>query len=731
MNHLTTITIDIARPLPLVVVHAKQNDSARSIAVKLIDNGVAYSVPNGVTPIFRAGKPDGCGIFTDDDITVNGNTVTILMPEQALTAPGTVYAEVNLYNSDGEKLTSFAWQIAVEKSVIADTTIISSDYFNALTALAQEILQHQGNSRYSGTAITGTSTTPAVYAVAAGTYNVGDWYQNSGSGADRGNVYRCTFGGDKDTALWVYEQNYNGAQGTQGNPGNPGADGKDLEFAWGTGTNQYKLGVRQEGESDYTYSESLRGPQGAPGAGVPSGGTSGQVLAKASGDDNDTAWVEIPFGDPNSVSYDAQSGKTAAQKEQARTNIGAAASDHTHGNITNGGAIGTVSDCFLVTGAGGVAQAATPHEAKALLNGGVHVYGVRWDMQNPSSELQRTGDAVGIGEPVPAIGALGGSSPFDQLEPWKSIRECNVLNNAIVAYKGDDGFTRDGTNGDVMIYFPAIYLRTYIESGRYYNIEIADGAKDGFTKIAGRNSFCLGKYKTVLDGTVHVSKTGVTPCASITRAAFRTAARAKGTEWAQQDAAARFALAILYLVEYADFNSQAKIGRGFVDGNTEAALTGTSDGLVYHTGMEQNAGGNGKAQIVYRGVESPWGNVWEFIDGINFNSGVPYICTNPENFADDTATNYTQAAFTCAQASGWQKTLARDANIQWLLLPSVVGGSETSFVSDHYWYDAGWRLALAGGDWNDGSDAGLLAWAANDVSSFVSAYVGSRLLFLP
>lgn len=33
------------------------------------------------------------------------------------------------------------------------------------------------------------------------------------------------------------------------------------------------------------------GPQGDPGPGVPAGGTTGQVLAKASDDDYDTEWV--------------------------------------------------------------------------------------------------------------------------------------------------------------------------------------------------------------------------------------------------------------------------------------------------------------------------------------------------------------------------------------------------------------------------------------------------------
>jgi hypothetical protein len=38
------------------------------------------------------------------------------------------------------------------------------------------------------------------------------------------------------------------------------------------------------------------GPQGDPGVGVPAGGTIGQVLAKATGTDYDTEWIDPPEG---------------------------------------------------------------------------------------------------------------------------------------------------------------------------------------------------------------------------------------------------------------------------------------------------------------------------------------------------------------------------------------------------------------------------------------------------
>ena len=47
------------------------------------------------------------------------------------------------------------------------------------------------------------------------------------------------------------EKGNTGPTGPQGEPGTPGATGKSLEFNW-DGT---KLGVRQEGETEYQYTE--------------------------------------------------------------------------------------------------------------------------------------------------------------------------------------------------------------------------------------------------------------------------------------------------------------------------------------------------------------------------------------------------------------------------------------------------------------------------------------------
>lgn len=74
----------------------------------------------------------------------------------------------------------------------------------------------RGSQWYNGTGITGTSTNATVFSgsgVAAAL--VGDYYTNTGTGADRGRVYSCTVAGNASTAKWVYAGTMLGPQGPQ------------------------------------------------------------------------------------------------------------------------------------------------------------------------------------------------------------------------------------------------------------------------------------------------------------------------------------------------------------------------------------------------------------------------------------------------------------------------------------------------------------------------------------
>ena len=325
--------------------------------------------------------------------------------------------------------------------------------------------------------------------------------------------------------------------------------------------------------------------------------------------------------------------------------------------------------------------------------------------------------------PVPAVGIGTGSSPFDSYLPWSGMDEYNIINNAVSYRKGTTGFSR--SSYDTAVYIPEYYFRIIDDAAnkkRYFYI--ADKAKSGFTKHPGSGKY-VGRYNTISG---HYSKTGSAPLVNLTRASARSGARGKGSKWSEYDFASWCAVWLLYLVEFADWDSQSKVGRGYVDNNNSAINSGGTDSMTYHTGRA--SGTDGKTAVQYRHIENPWGNVFEWIDGINFSGGTVYVCTNPANYADDTASNYSNIG-TKSQTDGFIKSLGMSSSMPWAFFPTATGGSETTYVPDYAYYNSGWRVLRVGGNWNDGSNAGLFYFYASNTSSSAYSGVGARLLFHP
>lgn len=152
MNSVTYITLDLQAPNLAVVVSAKQNDTlGRQIAATLRDGSTSFDA-TGLLCEIRYAKPDGTVGFYDtleDNATpayaIDGNVVTFTLAEQMLTVAGAVYVDVNFYAATGEKLTAFAFCLQVEASVLFDGTIVSSDYYNVLTATLAEAAEIAAN----------------------------------------------------------------------------------------------------------------------------------------------------------------------------------------------------------------------------------------------------------------------------------------------------------------------------------------------------------------------------------------------------------------------------------------------------------------------------------------------------------------------------------------------------------------------------------------------------------
>lgn len=373
----------------------------------------------------------------------------------------------------------------------------------------------------------------------------------------------------------------------------------------------------------------------------------------------------------------------------------------------------------------GTVEITASGQSKSLTLDYAAVFGVCWDTSNSSTALTRltkTSDPYGFvtkdvtTEPVPAVGTGAGSSPFDRYAPWNGMKECNLdSSGAVTAWTGQNGFSR--SNARTMVYIPTFYVAQK-RSGTKQYFYISDIAKTGFVKHPGSGKY-VGKYH-VWSG--NSSITDAIPHTDITRATARNNAKVPGPKYHLYDFATYCALIWLYIVEFADWNTQSKIGRGYVDGHNSAINSGGTDSMTYHTGRA--AGTDGSTAVQYRWIENLWGNVYQWVDGFNADGTTAYYCTDPSQYADDTTTGYTQIG--TLPASGWIKDLTVTDN--GLLIPKTVGGSETTFIPDYAYSSSGWRVLYVGGDWGSGSNAGLLCFDAGSTSSDSYSSVSARLL---
>lgn len=345
------------------------------------------------------------------------------------------------------------------------------------------------------------------------------------------------------------------------------------------------------------------------------------------------------------------------------------------------------------------------------------IYGISRDKTASSPVWARTDEAVGM-TATASVGTTAGASDFDNCYPWSGIARENL------------------STGDVMVKIPKFYFQRYRE-GNIEHIRIADKNTTGFKlhpafKHAGVevDYIYVGAYKTSSN---NKSVSGASPQVSQTRATFRTNAKAKGAGWSLLDVAVLSAIQMLMLVEFATNNMQSAIGRGCCDSNSAAIRTGSCNSVANLTGRP--AGTDGKVDVVWRGIEGLWGNVWEWVDGVNWNDGTYYVCNDPSKYADDTATNYTALSF--KGATNWSFSYITEEGLdtgdnKHVMLPAAAGsGSESTYDCDSCWSNTGWIVFSHGGAWNFGSHCGLFAAILNDPSSSSNSRIGSRLLYIP
>lgn len=258
----------------------------------------------------------------------------------------------------------------------------------------------------------------------------------------------------------------------------------------------------------------------------------------------------------------------------------------------------------------------------------VPIYGVEWDGSS-SPAFTRTDAAVSFTDPVPQMsdgngGWTQGSSPFDTISPWKDM--------TVV----------DDSNAGKVVKIPKFYFkRTINNSTGAYKLQISPikidsswicspAHMDRSDGQGERDYVYVGKYPSSL-AVSYKSMSGVGPTVSTTAADFRTAIHNLGSDIWQCDKPMFETIQMLYLVEFANWDSQAVIGAGC--GGTSVVNTGNTDDMTYHTGTTASSR-DSVGFILYRNIEGLWSNVYNIVDGWYVDNSICYVILDPNDFGD-------------------------------------------------------------------------------------------------
>lgn len=351
-----------------------------------------------------------------------------------------------------------------------------------------------------------------------------------------------------------------------------------------------------------------------------------------------------------------------------------------------------------------------------------HTYGITWECGGTSPVCTRTGDSAAFADPVPAVGTGGGSSPFDTLMPWVGMVR-----------------STDPNAGEVVA-IPKYWYRVAKEDN-ILSIEIADGEKEGFSVSPAhmdrgdgkgeRDVIYVGRYHC--GDTACKSVTGDLPKVSQTRAQFREEIHSLGDNVWQFDFATYWTIAMLYLVEFANWDTQSMIGAGCGDGEEVAVASGYTDAMTYHTGTnlsDRSAYGNG---VQYRWIEGLWDNVSDWVDGYYQKNLSASVILNPEEFSD-TEGGVNIGTVPGAEGSIINWIISSVGGYSWAMLP---GGLDDDLqdvigVCDHAAFVHEGTTLFFGGDFYGQSPAyGLFSLSGTVYASDSYDSVGARLLVLP
>jgi hypothetical protein len=293
----------------------------------------------------------------------------------------------------------------------------------------------------------------------------------------------------------------------------------------------------------------------------------------------------------------------------------------------------------------------------------------------------------------------------------REVFVCRLGNNDSNLYLDGSRAVLTGQEGDVMVVFLEFWYKWYKVDDNRFLYHFADHNIDG-TYIHVPQSL-VGAYKGYVSLNRLYSWSDVTPTTNVSLSDFRSYAKARGTGYQVIDFQQHCVIAMMLYAKYKTRNTQAVLGTGGAISDP-ATTTGSSNEIGNVDTKNENS-----KYVSGLGLEGVFGGIFEWVDGVEINNRVWKI-TDP-----DGSTRNVNAA----TSDGWITNIAAENGPFFDMVPTNVGGSETTHYSDHYDQSSDVNLVLARSAYDSYSYDGVAFVDAFYDASSMYPYYGSRLAF--
>lgn len=403
-------------------------------------------------------------------------------------------------------------------------------------------------------------------------------------------------------------------------------------------------------------------------------------------------------------------------------------------------------------------------------------YGVSWSETSSNPDCTRIGN-MDMHRSLPIQSMM---KPFDITNIKNTVPEIilpidDQFQKTSYANANNNQWSIVSTDLDnIMIRIPEFwYTDEYVPKSNTHNLKICPHAKPGWYHHKEAYVSAYELCETSPSSGKVCSAKGLIPLVGRTREVLRKAVRGSGfdgeAKWNLYTYEEHRAICHLFLVEYATRNSQKAVNteltpEGFRQGGLGSGCTtgtatingaqtwsfiptGSSDSLGSGSGevtvtiQQTDSSGSNTSTITrkcnrYRGIENPFGHIWKHTDDVIsvYGNGYRtwYKSVKPNQFATNKNTSYKPFCASTMVSSGYKTEIKATPTCDFFAI-SVSGGSETTYWCDYNWNntDTSEHCLLIGGGSDTGGSAGLFFLDSANGVGVSSAYIGSRLTYLP